>query len=65
MVANPIRRDDGSTRRQQTGTQKLPSDRQAQILRALAWSGNAAAVGRELNTHEGHVRRLARQFPEH
>lgn len=52
-----------SSRKKGSGS-KDPSDRQQQILLAYVRSGNAAAVGRELGTNEGHVRRLARQFPD-
>lgn len=55
---------DSTRRRQEVSAPKAPSDRQEQILRAFAWAGNAAAVGRELKTNEGHVRRLARKFPD-
>jgi nitrogen fixation/metabolism regulation signal transduction histidine kinase len=65
MVAKTVGAGSAPSRGRKEGSgSKSPSDKQEQILRAYAWAGNAAAVGRELGTNEGHVRRLARQFPE-
>ena len=65
MIANRVSAGSEPPEGRTSGSgSKSPSDRQEEILRAYAWTGNAAAVGRELNTNEGHVRRLTRQFPE-